>query len=89
MCCFRGGLTTKPHAAVDALGLPIRFTITPGQLGGCPQAQGLLGGLVEVRHVMADAAYDADHLRRFIADDLGAAAQVKQNPSRTAKQLND
>jgi len=33
---------------------------------------------------MADAAYDADHLRRFIADDLGAAAQIKQNPTRSS-----
>ena len=27
----RGGLTTKVHMAVDALGLPIRFAVTPGQ----------------------------------------------------------
>jgi len=39
--------------------------------------------------VMADAAYDADHLRRFIADDLGANAQIKQNPTRTARQPID
>jgi transposase len=38
---------------------------------------------------MADAAYDADHLRQFIADDLGATAQVKQNQSRTARQPID
>ena len=42
-----------------------------------------------VGHVMADAAYDADHLRQFIADDLGATAQIKQNPSRSAKQHID
>src|SRR3546814_3910649 len=36
-------------------------------------------------HVIADAAYDADPLRAFIADDLGATAQIKANPSRTAK----
>lgn len=35
-----------------------------------------------VRHVIADAAYDADPLRAFIADDLGAVAQIKPNPSR-------
>ena len=55
-----GGLTTKVQAAVDALGLPIRFTITPGQWGDCPQAQGLIAGLKGIGHVMADAAYDAD-----------------------------
>jgi transposase len=35
-----------------------------------------------VGHVIADAAYDADRLRTFIADDLGATAQIKANPSR-------
>lgn len=38
---------------------------------------------------MADAAYDADHLRQFIANDLRASAQIKQNPTRTAKQPID
>lgn len=33
-------------------------------------------------HVMADAAYDADHLRDFIARDLQAAAHIKRNPTR-------
>ena len=85
----KGGLTTKIHASVDALGLPIRIEITPGQWGDCPQARGLIEGLTGVGHVMADAAYDADHLRQFIADDLGATAQIKQNPSRSAKQHID
>lgn len=33
--------------------------------------------------------YDADYLRQFIVDDLGAAAQIKQNPTRAAKQTID
>jgi len=75
-------LTTKIHAAVDALGLPIRFTITPGQWGDSPQARGLIEGLTAAQHVIMDAAYDADHLRAFIADDLGATAHIKRNPTR-------
>lgn len=67
---------------MDALGLPVRFTITPGQWGDCPQAQGLINGLPEVGHVIMDAAYDADYLRDFIANDLGAAAHIKRNPTR-------
>lgn len=39
--------------------------------------------------MMADAAYDADHLRRFITHDLGASAQIKQNPSRSKVQPID
>lgn len=74
---------------MDALGLPIRLTVTPGQWGDCPQARGLIEGLTGIGHVMADAAYDADYLRQIIADDLGAVAQIKQNPTRTAKQTID
>ena len=43
----------------------------------------MIAGLEGVGHVIADAAYDADPLRRFIADDLGATAQIKQNPTRS------
>jgi transposase len=38
----RGGFTTKVHALVDALGNPMRFILTPGQAGDCPQAEPLL-----------------------------------------------
>lgn len=79
----RGGLTTRIHAAADALGLPIRVGITAGQWGECPQARGLIEGLEGVGHVIADAAHDADHLREFITDTLGSTAQFKQNPTRS------
>jgi hypothetical protein len=50
----KGGLTTKIQASVDVLGLPIRIVITPGHRGDCPQACGLIEGLMGVDHVMAD-----------------------------------
>lgn len=71
------------HAAVDAIGLPIRIHPTPGNYGDRPQAESLLAGLQNVGHVIADAAYDADQLRVFIAAKLGATAQIKANPSRS------
>ena len=77
----RGGLTTKLHVSVDALGLPLWVTPTPGQWG-TPQG-GLISGLTGVAQVIADAAYDADHFREFIRDELGAEAQIPSNPSRT------
>ena len=40
-------------------------------------------------HAAVDAAYDADHLRAFIADDLGATVQIKQNPTRKITQTID
>ncbi|ERU20964.1 MULTISPECIES: IS5 family transposase, partial [Brucella] len=80
----RGGLTTKLHAVVDAIGLPLRIKPTPGHYGDCPQASSLLSGLKGVGHVIADAAYDADHLRAFIASNLKATAQIKANPTRSS-----
>ncbi|WP_104640101.1 transposase [Brucella abortus] len=56
----------------------------PGHYGDCPQASSLLSGLKGVGHVIADAAYDADHLRAFIASDLKATAQIKVNPTRSS-----
>lgn len=85
----RGGLTTKLHAAVDAMGLPIRIHPAPGQHGDSPQAKALLTGLKGAGHVIADAACDADPLRTFIADVLGATAQIKVNPSRIGKPPTD
>src|SRR3546814_11708165 len=41
----RGGLTTKLHAAVDAIGLPLRNHPTPGKYGDCMQAKTLLSGM--------------------------------------------
>ena len=71
------------------MGLPIRFLITPGHWGDCPQARALIEGLEGVGHVIADAGCDAGHLRSFIADDLGATAQIKQNPSRSGTKAID
>ena len=69
--------------AVRGLGAPVRFVLTAGQRGDCPQAYGLIEGLA-AKVVMADAAYDADPLRRAIAD-KGALAVIPNNPSRARK----
>jgi transposase len=69
--------------AVRGLGCPVRFTLTAGQRGDAPQADGLIEGLpAEV--VMADAAYDSDRLRQAIAA-KGAIAVIPNNPSRSLK----
>lgn len=69
--------------AVRGLGGPVRFTVTAGQRGDCPQAHALIEGL-PADVVMADAAYDADPLRRKIAE-KGAIAVIPNNPSRARK----
>jgi transposase len=67
--------------AVRGLGCPVRFTLTAGKKGDAPQA--LIEGLpAEV--VMADTAYDADHLRQAITA-KGAIAVIPNNPSHALK----
>lgn len=48
----------------------------------CQLARALLEGLTEVQHIIVDAAYDAGHLRTVLADDIGATAHIKHNPTR-------
>ena len=69
--------------AVRGLGCPVRFTLTAGQKGDAPQADGLIERL-PAKIVMADTAYDSDHLRKAIAD-KGAVAVIPNNPSRARK----
>jgi transposase len=68
---------------VRGLGCPVRFVLTAGQRGDCPQAHGLIDGLA-AEVVMADTAYDSDRLRQDIAA-MGAVAVIPNNPSRTKK----
>lgn len=69
--------------AVRGLGCPVRFILTAGQKGDCPQAQPLIEGL-SADVVIADTAYDADALRQTIADKK-AQAVIPNNPSRSIK----
>jgi hypothetical protein len=57
----RGGLSTKIHATVDALGNPLSFHLTPGQACELDGADKLLPDLA-ADTVLADKAYDADSL---------------------------
>ena len=69
--------------AVRGLGCPVRFTVTGGHRGDAPQAAFLIEGL-PADVVMADAAYDSDHLRARIAE-KHAMAVIPNNPSRARK----
>ncbi len=61
----RGGFSTKLHAAVDALGNPLGFTLTPGQRADITQAE----ALVEPHSpgaVIGDKAFDSDAFIAFV-----------------------
>ena len=61
----RGGFSTKIHVNVDALGNPLRFTLTGGQQHDITQADTLINGY-ESEFVIADKSYDADDFRQTI-----------------------
>ena len=69
------------------LGCPVRIVLTPGQAGDAPQAHALMQDQ-PAAVVIADAAYDADHIRTAIAAKQ-AEAVIPSNPSRTRKPLLD
>ena len=76
----RGGLTSKVHIAVDGLGNPLRFILTGGQVGDVTQAEELIADVAGA-NLIADMAYDADHLRARL-NDAGIVAVIPSNPSR-------
>src|SRR6266478_3937209 len=57
----RGGLTTKIHALVDALGNPCNLMLTPGQKHDLTCARPLLEN-VDPGALIGDKAYDSDSL---------------------------
>jgi len=61
----RGGFSTKIHAAVDALGNPLRLFLTGGQAHDILKAQALIEGL-GAEAVLGDKAFDADHFLEFL-----------------------
>lgn len=77
----RGGLTTRIHALVDALGLPIGLKLTEGQAHDGRSAADMPGGLGEGCILLGDRAYDSDAMRANLAA-RGAWACVKPMPGR-------
>src|SRR5262245_25509332 len=55
----RGGLTTKIHAIVDALGNPLAVSLTGGHVQDVTQAQ-VLHQEIEPAALLADKGYDSD-----------------------------
>lgn len=77
----RGGLSTKIHALVDALGNPLAFLLTPGQAHDLVGADALLPQ-VAADQLIADKAYDADDR---ILQPLAAAGKAAVIPPRKGR----
>lgn len=83
----RGGLTTKIHAVVDALGNPIAISLTAGQVADITQAEPLLAGL-EPEAVIADKGYDADALVETL-EGRGITPVIPSKANRKAPRKTD
>jgi transposase len=77
----RGGLSTKISVGVDALGNPVRFILTAGQVHDILQAEDLISGIA-FEHLLADKGYDANWLRARVAA-VGAEAVIPSTRSRS------
>jgi len=74
-------MTTKIHTAVDALGNPVRFILTPGQASDYNQGAALIEGF-PAQNVLGDKGYDGDDLIEKIEV---AGAQVVIPPKSNRK----
>ncbi|WP_429933079.1 IS5 family transposase [Agrobacterium vitis] len=79
----RGGLTTKIHAVVDALGNPLRFILSPGQASDYTYAEALIDKLPP-DYVLGDKGYDSKAFRDAIVAQGGVAVIP---PRKTSPQL--
>ena len=77
----RGGLSTKIHAAGDALGNPVRLIASPGQRNDIAFADELVEGF-QAEATIADKGYDADHLHEKIG---ATGAKIVIPPRRNRK----
>jgi transposase len=77
----RGGLSTKIHALVDALGNPLRFILTAGQVHDSKQAEALIAGF-DFDKLLADKGYDSNRFREVITA-AGGEAVMPSNRARS------
>ena len=77
----RGGLSTKIHALVDALGNPLEFLLTAGQAHDLAGADELLPHMAASR-LIADKAFDADARVLEPLARAGKSAVIPPRPNR-------
>ena len=77
----KGGLSTKIHTLVDALGNPLAFLLTPGQTHDLVGADALLPQMT-ADLLIADKAYDADARVITALTNAGKAAVIPPRKNR-------
>ena len=80
-------MSTKIHAAVDALGNPVRLLLTAGQASEYGQAHVLIEGF-GADYVLADKGYDSDEFVAVV-ERTGAVAVIPPRRNRKAQRDYD
>lgn len=78
-------MSTKIHAAVDALGNPVRLILSEGQASDYTKADDLIAGF-SADYVIADKGYDSD---TFVLSVQNISAQAVIPPRSNRKELRD
>ena len=78
---------TKIHTAVNGLGLPVRFVLTPGQAADVTQAETLLEG-APFEVVIGDKGFDSPKLVDFI-EARGGEAVIPSLKNRAKQRAYD
>ncbi|THF75374.1 IS5 family transposase [Cohnella fermenti] len=85
----RGGLTTKIHAVVDALGNPLQFEVTAGNINDCVVGYEILLTLdLKGQNVLADRGYDTDKIIELL-DEKQSNAVIPSRKHRTVQRTTD
>jgi len=80
-------MSTKIHMLTDALGRPLRFVLTGGQVNDCTQANSLLGN-AKTGYVIADKGYDSEQVLEKV-EELGAIAVIPPRSNRKEQREYD
>jgi transposase len=80
-------LTTKIHLLCDALGNPLRFIVTGGEVADCTQALPLLENH-NAAYVLADKGYDSNEIVDYIQKN-GATPVIPPKKNRIEQRYYD
>ena len=61
-----GGFSSKVHAKIDGLGMPLDIILTKGQASDIGQAEALVGE-DRCEFLLADRGYDSDGFRKYLS----------------------
>nr|WP_236626770.1 IS5 family transposase [Sphingomonas sp. MM-1] len=84
----RGGRTCKVHCLADDRGRPVAIALTPGNVADISMAVPLLSVTAPARRLIGDKAYDANSLRRWLAERRIKAVIPSTASRRTPYPLN-